>query len=77
MAPNKLTSYIKVTGLIMIGLLAITSSSLAADDKWERKENMPESSRCCTAAASVGGKVYVIGWHRSQPSTAHFQTPVT
>ena len=48
-------------GLTLIGLLAIVGSSLAADDKWERKENMPESSRCCTAAASIGGKVYVIG----------------
>ena len=48
-------------GLILIGLAAITSTSLAADDKWERRENMPESSRCCTAAASVDGKVYVIG----------------
>ena len=47
--------------LILIGLLSITGSVLAADDKWERKENMPESSRCCTAAASIGGKVYVIG----------------
>ncbi len=49
------------TGLILIGLLVITGSSLAADDKWERKENMPESSRCCTAAATLNGKVYVIG----------------
>lgn len=48
-------------GLILISLAAITDMSLAADDKWERKENMPESSRCCTAAASIGGKVYVIG----------------
>ena len=61
MPTNKLTSYIKVTGLILIGLLVITGRSLAADDKWERKENMPESSRCCTTAASVGGIVYVIG----------------
>ena len=48
-------------GLTLIGLLVITSSVLAADDKWERRENMPVSSRCCTAAASVGGEVYVIG----------------
>ncbi len=67
MAINQLTPYMKpnriclFTGLILIGLLAIAGSSLAADDKWERKENMPESSRCCVAAASVGGKVYVIG----------------
>ena len=67
MATNKLTSYIKpqficlCTGLILIGLLAITGSSLAADDKWERKENMPESSRCCAAAATIGGIVYFIG----------------
>ena len=61
MASNKLTFYIKVTGLFLIGLLAITGSSLAADDKWERKENMPESSRCCAAAATIDGKVYFIG----------------
>ena len=67
MPTNKLTPYIKFqffclfTGLILIGLLAITGSSLAADDKWERKENMPESSRCCAAAATVAGKVYFIG----------------
>ena len=67
MATNKLTPYIQhqllclLTGLTLIGLLAMTGSSLAADDKWERRENMPESSRCCTTAASVAGKVYVIG----------------
>lgn len=67
MTIKKLTLYNKLyliclfIGLILIGLFAITGSSLAADDKWERKENMPESSRCCTTAASVGGKVYVIG----------------
>ena len=48
-------------GLVLIGLLAVAGASLAADDNWERKENMPESSRCCVGAASVGGKVYVIG----------------
>ena len=64
---NKLTHDMKpnvmclFAGLTLIGLLAITGSSLAADDKWERRENMPESSRCCAAAASVDGKVYVIG----------------
>ena len=61
MATNKLIHYIKFTGLILIGLLVITGGSLAADDKWERKENMPESSRCCAAAATVGGTVYFIG----------------
>ena len=67
MATNKLTPYIKhqllclLTGLILVGLLGITGTSLAADDTWERKENMPESSRCCAAAATVGGKVYFIG----------------
>ena len=49
------------TALLLIGLFAVTGSSLAADDKWERKENMPESSRCCVAAATINGKVYVIG----------------
>ena len=48
-------------GLILISLLAATGSSLAADDTWERKENMPDPSRCCAAAATIGGKVYVIG----------------
>ena len=49
------------TALLLIGLFAVVSSSMAADDKWERKENMPESSRCCVAAATINGKVYVIG----------------
>ena len=67
MVTNTLMSYIKshliclFTGLIWVGLLTTAGSSLAADDEWERKENMPESSRCCTAAASIGGIVYVIG----------------
>lgn len=50
-----------LTGLTLIGLLATTGSGLAADDTWERKQNMPDPSRCCAAAASIGGKVYVIG----------------
>ena len=58
---QQLTPYIKFIGLILMGLLAVTGSSLAADDQWERKENMPESSRCCAAAATVDGKVYFIG----------------
>ncbi len=61
MGINRLTPYIRFTGLILIGLLATTGSSLAADDTWERKENMPDPSRCCAAAATLNGKVYVIG----------------
>ena len=67
MVINKLTHNMKpdlirlFVGLILIALLAVPGNSLAADDNWERKENMPESSRCCVAAASINGKVYVIG----------------
>ena len=67
MAINRLTLCVKPSrlclfaGLILFSLSVITGNSLAADDNWERKENMPESSRCCVAAASINGKIYVIG----------------
>ena len=67
MIDNKLTPWIKFhlicvfASLILIGLLAVTDGILAADDTWERKQNMPDPSRCCATAATVGGKVYVIG----------------
>ena len=49
-----------LAGLIMCGLLIIASSSLAEEDTWARKADMP-TARDSFPTSVVNGKIYAIG----------------
>jgi N-acetylneuraminic acid mutarotase len=53
-----------LTGLMLSGLLTIASMSLAAEDTWTAKSDMP-TARFGLSTCVVDGKIYAIGGGRS------------
>jgi predicted secreted protein/N-acetylneuraminic acid mutarotase len=49
-----------LVGVVIIGLLSMTSVSLAEEDTWTRKADMP-TARGYLATAVVNGKIYAMG----------------
>jgi N-acetylneuraminic acid mutarotase len=49
-----------LTSLIVISFLGITSISLALEDTWTKKADMP-IAKCGTCSSVVNGKIYVFG----------------
>ncbi|MFQ6042248.1 MAG: hypothetical protein ACE5PV_15440 [Candidatus Poribacteria bacterium] len=48
---------------MLIGVLSFSSISLAEEDKWTKKADMP-TARADMRASVVDGKIYVIGGQR-------------
>ncbi|MBI1927374.1 hypothetical protein HYR99_24440 [Candidatus Poribacteria bacterium] len=55
-----------LVGSMLIGLLGLSSMSLAEEGKWTKKANMP-TARCCLSTSVVNGKIYAIGGAQRWP----------
>ncbi len=60
-----------LTGLILSGLLGISSASLGAEDTWMQKADMP-TTRLALSSSVVNGKIYAIGGRADGNLTAEY-----
>jgi N-acetylneuraminic acid mutarotase len=52
--------FFSLTSLIVISFLSIVSISLALENTWTKKADMP-TARCCVCSSVANGKIYVFG----------------